>query len=39
VRSAAKNYRSVTVLVDPADYEPVLQSMRDNDGATTLQLQ
>jgi phosphoribosylaminoimidazolecarboxamide formyltransferase/IMP cyclohydrolase len=38
LRSAAKNYRSVTVLVDPADYEPVLQSMRDNDGATTLQL-
>jgi phosphoribosylaminoimidazolecarboxamide formyltransferase/IMP cyclohydrolase len=38
LRSAAKNYRSVTVIVDPADYEPVLQSMRDNDGATTLQL-
>jgi len=38
LRSAAKNYRSVTVVSDPADYEDVLQSLRDNDGATTLQL-
>ncbi|RYD50592.1 MAG: bifunctional phosphoribosylaminoimidazolecarboxamide formyltransferase/IMP cyclohydrolase, partial [Verrucomicrobiaceae bacterium] len=38
LRSAAKNYRSVTVVVDPADYEDVLQSMKDNDGATTLKL-
>jgi phosphoribosylaminoimidazolecarboxamide formyltransferase/IMP cyclohydrolase len=38
LRSAAKNYRSVTVVVDPADYEDVLESLRDNDGATTLQL-
>ena len=38
LRSAAKNYQSVTVVVDPADYEDVLQSMRDNDGATTLKL-
>ncbi len=38
LRSAAKNYRSVTVIVDPADYEDVLENMRDNDGATTLKI-
>ena len=38
LRSAAKNYRSVTVVVDPADYADVLENMRDNDGATTLKL-
>ncbi len=38
IRSAAKNYESVTVVVDPADYEVVLQNMRDNDGETTLKL-
>jgi phosphoribosylaminoimidazolecarboxamide formyltransferase / IMP cyclohydrolase len=29
VRSAAKNFASVTVVVDPADYERVLASMRE----------
>ena len=38
LRSAAKNYRSVTVVVDPADYDDVIESLEDNDGATTLQL-
>ena len=38
LRSAAKNYRSVTVVVDPADYATVLDTMKANDGATTLQL-
>ncbi len=38
LRSAAKNYRSVTVVVDPADYGDVLESMRANGGATTLKL-
>lgn len=38
IRSAAKNYESVTVIVDPADYDVVLQAMRDNEGATTLKL-
>jgi phosphoribosylaminoimidazolecarboxamide formyltransferase/IMP cyclohydrolase len=38
LRSAAKNYRSVTVVVDPADYADVLESIRHNDGATTLKL-
>jgi len=38
IRSAAKNYESVTVVVDPADYETVLENMRENDGETTLKL-
>ncbi|HEY2104105.1 MAG TPA: bifunctional phosphoribosylaminoimidazolecarboxamide formyltransferase/IMP cyclohydrolase [Chthoniobacterales bacterium] len=38
IRSAAKNYQSVTVVVDPADYNLVLQTMRDNEGETTLKL-
>ena len=38
LRSASKNYRSVTVVVDPADYEDVLANLRDNDGETTLKL-
>src|SRR5213594_1721029 len=38
IRSAAKNYESVTIVVDPADYDSVLENMRDNEGATTLKL-
>ncbi len=38
IRSAAKNYESVTVVVDPADYAEVLETMADNEGATTLRL-
>jgi phosphoribosylaminoimidazolecarboxamide formyltransferase / IMP cyclohydrolase len=38
IRSAAKNYESVTVVVDPADYESVLENMRQNSGETTLKL-
>src|ERR1700761_2056415 len=38
IRSAAKNYQSVTVVVDPADYAVVLDNMRDHHGATTLKL-
>jgi phosphoribosylaminoimidazolecarboxamide formyltransferase / IMP cyclohydrolase len=38
IRSAAKNYESVTVVVDPADYDTVLETMRDHDGETTLKL-
>lgn len=38
LRSAAKNYRSVTVVVDPADYADVLENIQANDGATTLKL-
>jgi len=38
IRSAAKNYESVTVVVEPADYNTVLENMRDNNGETTLKL-
>src|SRR5439155_13043708 len=38
IRSAAKNYEAVTIVVDPADYDSVLENMRDNEGATTLKL-
>lgn len=38
IRSAAKNYESVTVVVDPADYDSVLETMRDHEGETTLKL-
>jgi phosphoribosylaminoimidazolecarboxamide formyltransferase / IMP cyclohydrolase len=38
IRSAAKNFESVTVVVDPADYDAVLENMRDNKGETTLKL-
>ena len=36
LRSAAKNADSVTVAVDPAEYEGILAEMRANGGATTL---
>ena len=38
IRSAAKNYESVTVVVDPADYDSILEDMRDHEGGTTLKL-
>ena len=38
IRSAAKNYASVTVVVDPDDYATVLETMRDHEGETTLKL-
>jgi phosphoribosylaminoimidazolecarboxamide formyltransferase/IMP cyclohydrolase len=38
LRSAAKNYRSVTVITDPADYADVIENMAANDGETTLKL-
>jgi phosphoribosylaminoimidazolecarboxamide formyltransferase / IMP cyclohydrolase len=38
IRSAAKNYESVAVVVDPHDYDVVLNNMQDNDGETTLKL-
>jgi phosphoribosylaminoimidazolecarboxamide formyltransferase/IMP cyclohydrolase len=36
IRSAAKNYKDVTVIVDPADYEPVLKEMEELGGWTSL---
>lgn len=38
LRSAAKNYASVTVVCDPADYPEVLREMDEHDGGTTLKL-
>ena len=38
IRSAAKNYESVTVVIDPADYDSVLENMRENNSETTLKL-
>ena len=32
LRSAAKNFQSVTVIIDPKDYEPVLSEMKKNNG-------
>ncbi len=32
IRAAAKNFRYVVVVVDPADYETVLQEMREQKG-------
>ena len=37
LRSAAKNHESVTVVVDPADYELVAEQVKTN-GSTTLEL-
>jgi phosphoribosylaminoimidazolecarboxamide formyltransferase/IMP cyclohydrolase len=36
IRSAAKNHRSVTVVVENDDYDLVLTDLSANDGATTL---
>lgn len=36
LRSSAKNFRHVTVIVDPADYPKVLEEMRAHEGHTTL---
>ena len=35
LRSAAKNYDSVTVVVDPSDYSKLLEELKKNDGGTT----
>jgi phosphoribosylaminoimidazolecarboxamide formyltransferase/IMP cyclohydrolase len=36
IRSAAKNYASVTVVVSPSDYDAVIAEMKANGGATSL---
>ncbi len=38
IRSAAKNFKFVTVVVDPDDYEKVIEDMKKNNGATTEEL-
>lgn len=37
LRSAAKNYRSVTVLVEPQDYAAILEEMANHEGAVSLE--
>jgi len=37
LRSAAKNFASVTVVTDPASYGDILGELRANEGATTLE--
>lgn len=38
LRSAAKNYKSVTVVTDVADYDRVLDEMKEHEGDTTFRL-
>ena len=38
IRASAKNHDFVTVVVDPADYAPVIAELAANKGATTLAL-
>ena len=38
IRAAAKNHESVTVVTDPKDYDSIINSMSENQGATTPQL-
>jgi phosphoribosylaminoimidazolecarboxamide formyltransferase/IMP cyclohydrolase len=35
IRSAAKNYQSVCVVTDPADYPAVLEDLKEENGGTT----
>ncbi|MCX5807459.1 MAG: IMP cyclohydrolase [Proteobacteria bacterium] len=35
IRAAAKNYKYVTVVVDPEDYTKVMDNMKQNNGETT----
>ncbi|MBN2231313.1 MAG: bifunctional phosphoribosylaminoimidazolecarboxamide formyltransferase/IMP cyclohydrolase [Deltaproteobacteria bacterium] len=35
LRSAAKNYSDVTVVIDPADYEPLVAEMKQANGAVS----
>jgi len=37
LRAAAKNYGSVTVVVEPADYPKIIEEMKNNDQSTTLE--
>lgn len=37
LRSSAKNFQDVTVVIDPADYPKILAEMEANQGGTTLE--
>ena len=36
LRSSAKNYQDVTVIIDPADYQKVIAEMKAHDGAVSV---
>lgn len=36
IRAAAKNFKYVTVVVDPSDYPELMKNIRENGGATSL---
>ncbi|MFQ5499191.1 MAG: bifunctional phosphoribosylaminoimidazolecarboxamide formyltransferase/IMP cyclohydrolase [Candidatus Zixiibacteriota bacterium] len=36
LRAAAKNFSAVTVIVDPADYDPLIKQMEENGGVTDM---
>ncbi len=38
IRSASKNYQSVTVVTDPSDYQAVLDDLKEEGGSTSLGL-
>jgi len=38
IRAAAKNFKFVTVVVDPEDYPKIIQSMKTHNGETTEEL-
>jgi phosphoribosylaminoimidazolecarboxamide formyltransferase/IMP cyclohydrolase len=38
IRAAAKNFKFVTVVVDPGDYPQIIESMKANNGETTEEL-
>jgi len=38
LRAAAKNHAAVTVIVDSADYSPVLAELQQNDGQTSIDM-
>ncbi len=37
LRAAAKNYHNVAVVVDPADYPSIIEELKKNDGALSLE--
>ena len=37
IRASAKNFASVAVIVDPADYDALMEQLKEHDGATTLE--
>ncbi len=37
IRSAAKNYRDVTCVVDPTDYSTIIEKLKDNDSSLCME--